>query len=96
MAPPMYLAYIEWFSPLSALPDANSQMYKVTKLAHKNHDSRQSVAIIPIDSILCSIHLFPQFKSPTPQYWDTFSVLEQCNAFWVNPFSDRYNYLMYM
>ncbi|KAN0103742.1 hypothetical protein V8E52_011679, partial [Russula decolorans] len=93
VASPKHLAYVEWFSPLSASPDVNNCMYKVTKLVHKNCDSRQSVAIIPIESILCSIHLFPQFRSGTPPHWDTFSVLEQCDAFFVNPFSDRYNYL---
>jgi hypothetical protein len=90
----MHLAYVEWFSPLLASPDINNRMYKVTKLVHTNHDSRRSVAVIPVESILCSVHLFPQFRSVTP-HWDTFSALEQCDTFFVNPFSDRYNYLLF-
>lgn len=92
----MYLAYVEWFSPLSASPDVNNRMYKVTKLVHKNHDSRRSVAIVPVESILCSIHLFPHFRSVPSHRWKTFSVLEECDTFYVNPFSDRYNYSMFM
>src|SRR6266852_4817621 len=46
VASPMYLAYIEWFSPLSASRDVNHLMYKVTKQVHKNQDSRRSVSII--------------------------------------------------
>jgi len=93
----MHLAYVEWFSPLPASPDINNLMYKVTKLVHKNRDSRRNVAIIPVESILCSVHLIPQFGPITPQDsdWDTFSVLEGCNTFFVNPFSDRYNYLTF-
>jgi len=96
MALPTHLAYVEWFSPLSASPDVNNKMYKVTKLVHKDRNCFRNVAIIPVDSILCSIHLFPQFRSDTPRHWDTFSVLEQCDTFFINPFNDRYNYLMYM
>src|SRR6266849_370525 len=92
VASPMYLAYIEWFSPLSASRDVNHLMYKVTKQVHKNQDSRRSVAIIPVNSILCSIHLLPQFRSATR----TYSALENCDTFFVNPFSDRYNYLTFM
>src|SRR5216684_2807484 len=38
MALPTHLAYIEWFSPLSASPNVNNKMYKVTKLVHKDHN----------------------------------------------------------
>ena len=91
----MYLAYVEWFSPLSASPDVNNRMYKVTRLVHKNHDSRRSVAIVPVESIVCSVHLFPHSRSVTSHRHKTFSVLEECDAFYVNPFSDRYNYLIF-
>ncbi len=95
MTLPTHLTYVEWFSPLSASPNINSKMYKVTKLVHKDRDSFRSVAIISVDSILCSIHLLPQFRSVTPWHCDTFSVLEQCDTSFVNLFNDRYNYLMY-
>ena len=31
-APPTHLAYVQWFSPLSAVPDVNNGMYKITRL----------------------------------------------------------------
>ncbi|KAN0118039.1 hypothetical protein V8E52_005626, partial [Russula decolorans] len=56
---------------------------------------RRCAAIIPVESIICSVHLFPRFGPQCPRDWDSFSVLEQCNTFYVNPFSDRYNYLIF-
>jgi hypothetical protein len=89
---PTHLAYVEWFSPLSALPDVNNHMYKVARL-HK--DGRRCGAVIPVNSILCSVHLFPQFGQVTTQQWDSFSVLELCHTFFINPFSDRHNYFLF-
>ncbi|KAI9441077.1 hypothetical protein BJY52DRAFT_1080657, partial [Lactarius psammicola] len=87
---PTHLAYVEWFSPLSATQDVNHLMYKVTRSIHCGH---RRAAVIPVESIIGSIHLLPRFGPITPQDWDSFSVLDQCNTFYVNPFSDRHNYL---
>ena len=92
VTPPSHLAYVEWFSPLSAMCDANHLMYKVTR---STRNGFQSGAIVPVDSILCSVHLLPQFGPIVPQNWNTFSVLEQCDTFFVNPFVDRYNYMIF-
>ena len=92
MIPPTHLAYIEWFSPLSATPDPNHLMYRVSRLMHGGH---HRAAIIPVESIICSVHLFPRFGPQCPHNWKSFSVLEKCNTFYVNPFSDRYNYLIF-
>src|SRR5260370_33472191 len=45
MALPTHLTYVEWFSPLSASPDINNKMDKVTKLVHKDHNSFRHVII---------------------------------------------------
>ena len=89
---PSHLAYIEWFSPLSATPDNNSCMYKVSRLVHHGH---RHAAIIPVERIICSVHLLPRFGPAVPHDWKSFSVLDQCNMFYVNPFSDRHNYLLF-
>ncbi|KAF8259154.1 hypothetical protein EI94DRAFT_1774000 [Lactarius quietus] len=81
---PSHLAYVEWFSPLSSTPDENSLLYRVSRLIHRGH--RRS-AIIPVERIMCSVHLLPHRKS--------FSVLDKCNTFYVNLFSDRHNYLLF-
>ncbi|KAN0142113.1 hypothetical protein V8E53_000575 [Lactarius tabidus] len=89
---PSHLAYVEWFSPLSATPDSNSGMYKVSRLVHQG---RRRAAIIPVERIMCSVHLLPRFGPAAPRAWKSFSVLESCNTFYVNPFSDRHNYLLF-
>ncbi|KAF8257398.1 hypothetical protein EI94DRAFT_1774481 [Lactarius quietus] len=89
---PIHLAYVEWFSPLSTTWDPNHQLHRVTRLMH---GGRQRAMVIPVESILGSVHLFPRFGLTTTPHWSSFSVLEQCTAFYVNPFSDRQNYLRF-
>ena len=88
-----HLAYVEWFMPLAVAPDPKHHMYKVTR-ATRNRC--RSASIIWVDSILSSVHLFPRFGATTPQEWNTFTVLEQCNSFYVNLFMDIDSYLRYM
>ncbi|KAH9008168.1 hypothetical protein EDB83DRAFT_2323339 [Lactarius deliciosus] len=88
---PTHLAYIEWFSPLSPTPDINHLMYKVSRLTHRG---RRRAAVIPVGSIIGSVHLIPRFGEATPD-WNSFSVLEQCSTFYVNSFSDQDNYLRF-
>ena len=85
-----HLAYVEWFSPLAAAPDPKHRMYKVTRVTQNGH---RSASIIRVDSILSSVHLFPRFGATTPQEWNTFTVLDQCNSFYINPFADIDSYL---
>ncbi|KAI9437471.1 hypothetical protein H4582DRAFT_1815428 [Lactarius indigo] len=92
-APPTHLAYVEWFSPIPTRPDANHLLYRVSRLMHNGH---QRASIIPVSSILSSIHLFPRFGHCIPQEWNTYSVLELCHTFYVNPFSDRDTYLRFL
>jgi hypothetical protein len=80
ITPPEHLAYVEWFSPLPVNPGSNHLLYRVTRLAHRG---RRRSSIIPVDSIIRSVHLFPVFGQHTPQEWNTFSVLELCNAFYL-------------
>ncbi|KAH9061973.1 hypothetical protein EDB87DRAFT_391109 [Lactarius vividus] len=88
---PSYLAYVEWFSPLSATPDNNNLMYKVSRLIHQD---RRRAAIVPIEGILCSVHLLSHLTGPVgPHNCNSFSVLDRCSTFYVNPFSDRHIYL---
>jgi hypothetical protein len=91
--PPTHLAYVEWFSPLFPTPDANHLMYKVSRLTPGGH---RRATVIPVDSIMCSVHLLPQFGPAIPPDWNSFSVLEKCNTFYVNSFSNRGNYLRFV
>ncbi|KAH9173949.1 hypothetical protein EDB89DRAFT_2152812 [Lactarius sanguifluus] len=87
---PTHLAYVEWFSPIPATPDANNSLYRVSRLTR---NGRRDASIIPVDSIFSSVHLFPRFGQQSRK-WNTFSVLELCQSFYINPFSDRDMYLV--
>ena len=50
---------------------------------------RRHASIVPVELFQQSVHLFPRFGPTAPWEWSTFTVLEQCSSFYVNPFSDR-------
>jgi len=88
--PPAHLAYVEWFTPLPAVPEPKHLMYKVSRMISQRS---WCTDIIPIESILHSVHLIPQFGPVMPQEWGSFTVLEQCHTFYINPFTDVRSYL---
>ena len=91
--PSDHLAYVEWFSPIPATPDPKHLLYKVSRLVR---DGRRSASIISVKSILCSVHLLPRFGSvSSPADWNSFTVLDQCQSFYINPFTDVYHYLTF-
>ncbi|KAH9012017.1 hypothetical protein EDB84DRAFT_1590615 [Lactarius hengduanensis] len=91
MVLPTHLTYVEWFSPIPATPDANSSLYRVSRsTCNGQHDT----SIIPVASIFSSVHLFPRFGQQMHE-WNTFSVLELCHSFYINPFSDQDMYLIF-
>ncbi|KAN0128065.1 hypothetical protein V8E53_014102, partial [Lactarius tabidus] len=92
VTPPDHLAYVEWVLPIPVHPGPNHLLYKVNRLVHHG---RQHASIIPVKSILRSVHLFPVLGQHTPPEWNMFTVLESCNAFYINPFSDRDNYMVF-
>jgi hypothetical protein len=87
-----HLAYVEWFSNFPATPDPNHRMYRVSRLTH--HGRRQAT-VIEVGSIVGSVHLLPQCGPITPPEWNSFSVLEHCPSFYVNPFSNDDVYLIF-
>ena len=96
ITPPTHLAYVEWFSPIPTTPDSNSRLYKVSRLTQ---NGRHLASVIPVDTIYSSVHLLPRFGQPegTPSpEWNTFSVLELCHSFYINPFSNRDIYLLFL
>jgi len=58
-------------------------------------NGRRQASIIPLSSIISSIHLLPQFGQNGPQGVNSFTVLEKCCSFYVNPFSSMDNYLVF-
>ncbi|KAJ7303749.1 hypothetical protein DFH08DRAFT_721908, partial [Mycena albidolilacea] len=86
---PQHLAYIEWFSPSTARPEANHLMYKIRR-SHIHGDRMAS--IVPLVNIRRSIHLLPKFGAVAPADWKSSNVLEKCDTFFANPWSDRHMY----
>lgn len=68
-------------------------MYKVTRMIR---NGQRVASIIRVDTILSSVHLFPQFGATVPQGWNTFTVLDHCSSFYVNPFADIDSYLLFV
>ncbi|KAH9021194.1 hypothetical protein EDB85DRAFT_1872004, partial [Lactarius pseudohatsudake] len=94
IAPPTHLAYVEWFSPIPTTPDSNSGLYKVSRLTR---NGRCLAGVIPVDSIYSSVHLLPRFgQLEDITGCNTFSVLELCHSFYINPFSSRDIYLLFL
>jgi hypothetical protein len=87
--PAKYLAYVEWFTPFKPSPEANNLLYKISK--HRVHGEQQA-SIVPVDLISQSVHLLPKFGPIAPQEWKSSNVLDLCETFYVNPFSDRFSY----
>ncbi|KAH8990406.1 hypothetical protein EDB86DRAFT_3235371 [Lactarius hatsudake] len=94
VAPPTHLTYVEWFSPIPTTLDSNSCLYRVSKLAR---NGRRLASVIPVNDIYSSVHLLPRFGQleVTPGC-NTFLVLELCHSFYINPFSSRDIYLLFL
>jgi len=90
--PPTHLAYVEWFSRPSATQNSSHGLYKVSRLMK---DGLWQASIIPLSSVISSVHLLPRFGQNHPQDMNSFTVLEKCQSFYVNPFSDMYNYMIF-
>ena len=90
--PPRHLAYVEWFTPLPAMPDPKHGLYKVSKLTE---NGRRSASIITVESIVRSVHLIPRFGPVVPREWNSFTVLDLCNTFYVNTFANVPSYLTF-
>ena len=83
-APPVDLAYVEWFLPLS-MPDLNHRMYRVSRIYRNN---RRLASVIPLSEVCRSVHLFPVFS--LAEQWQSQTVLDECRNFYVNLFLDRH------
>lgn len=87
---PLHFAYVEWFTPFASVPDRHHRLYQV-KRAWINGD--RLCSIVPVSDIRRSIHLIPRFGRIAPATWTSSNVLEQCDTFFVNAFTDRHAYM---
>ena len=88
-APPRYLAYVEWFTPFTANPEPHHLMYKISRTVR---NGQRIASIIPIHGMRRSVHLLPKAGPSAPDDWTSMNVLDECNTFLVNSWSDRHAY----
>lgn len=87
----VHFAYIEWYTPFSKSQlDPKSRMFKIKRLYDAN--GTQKASIVPVEYIRQSVHLFPKFGPVVPAHWTSSNVLDEAEAFYVNPFTDRFSY----
>ncbi|KAI0639898.1 hypothetical protein C8Q77DRAFT_1214290 [Trametes polyzona] len=86
------LAYVERFSPLTA-PDPVHGLYKVTR--QRDAAGARLASVVEVRSIRRSCHLFPITGAVIPREWTSSTVLDNCDRFWVNSFSDIHMYMIF-
>ncbi|KAI0056689.1 hypothetical protein BV25DRAFT_1813639 [Artomyces pyxidatus] len=87
---PDHFAYIEWFSRFPRNPEPNHLMYRVSRSVV---DDTRVTAIIPVTDLSRSVHLIPQFGPECDREWTSSNVLELCDTFFVNSFTERGTYI---
>ncbi|KAI0685649.1 hypothetical protein BC835DRAFT_1455506 [Cytidiella melzeri] len=89
-AVPTQLAYVEWYTKLRPRPEADHLLYKISPLVDDRGDPICS--IVAVKDIRQSAHLFPKFGPSAPSEWTSSNVLDLCQTFYINSFSNKFMY----
>jgi hypothetical protein len=82
---PTKLAYVEWFTPLSAIHPLHG--FRTTAPSWHSVERRERRAsIIPIEDIVRAAHLQPFFGTTMDSAFRSESVMDTCNKFLFNPY----------
>jgi hypothetical protein len=85
---PQHLAYIDWYTDFPRHSEPYHRQFKVSPAPAPGGGNLAS--IVPVTSIVSSVHLLPRFGStPCNRDWTTSNVLDQCTQFFVNSFGDH-------
>lgn len=77
------LAYVEWFTPLGSVYNADVGMFSLSRSTH-NHQRRLS--IIPISQVERTCHLIPVFGAEIDKSWTREKISRLSTRFFVNPY----------
>ncbi|THU98815.1 hypothetical protein K435DRAFT_795398 [Dendrothele bispora CBS 962.96] len=84
--PPRHLAYVEWFTKFDDHADLYSGLHAVKR------SQNVTSTIVPLETLQRSVHLIPKWNGVVPSEWTSKSVLDDCNAFFLNVFKDDHTY----
>ncbi|RPD58107.1 hypothetical protein L226DRAFT_467289 [Lentinus tigrinus ALCF2SS1-7] len=89
------LAYVEWFTQFTQ-PNPIHGLYKVSR----ERDRQRSLvaSVVEVKNIRRSCHLFPAVNRRDgiiPRDWTSSTVLDSCEDFWVNRYSDMHMYMTF-
>ncbi|KAJ3769430.1 hypothetical protein FB446DRAFT_812086 [Lentinula raphanica] len=87
---PTHLVYVEWFTKFPRSPEAFSGLYRVKR--NVLADGKVAASILPLESIMRSVHLFPKWGGTVPAEWTSESVLDKAPSFTLNVFKDNRSY----
>lgn len=88
--PSPHLAYLELFTPFTPRPDRYSGLYSVSK---SYSDGARKTLVVPLTRIFRSCHLLPKCGRQIDHTWTSETVLDQCEHWTLNAFSDHHMYL---
>ena len=86
---PLYYAYLEWFDHFQSMPKPYHELYSLKRTIR---NGERMAIVVPIGYLQRSIHLFPAFDTNHGEVWKASNVLEECENFYLNCFSDRHAY----
>ncbi|KAJ8075302.1 hypothetical protein PM082_019638 [Marasmius tenuissimus] len=85
LPPPKHLAYVEWFSNFVRNPELHSHLYKIKKEARGDFPL---VSVLPLNLIKQSVHLYPKWDPAALAEWESETVLDKCDTFYMSPYKD--------
>ncbi|OBZ77534.1 hypothetical protein A0H81_01917, partial [Grifola frondosa] len=85
-----HLAYVELFTPFTKQPEPHSKLYKV---ARSFSGMTRRAVVMPLTTIFRSCHLMPDWGGVADKTWSADTILEECEMFYLNPFSDHHMYI---
>lgn len=89
--PPKHLAYVEWFTKFSRVPEISSGLYRVKKEIIA--DGMSATSIVSLDAITRSVHLYPKWGGTVPQAWTSETILDLAPSFLCNTLKDNHSYI---
>ncbi|KAI0353815.1 hypothetical protein OH77DRAFT_1406272 [Trametes cingulata] len=89
---PGHLAYVERFTAFTS-PDPVHGLYKVSR--RRDAAGARLASVVEVRSIRRSCHLLPVSGAVVPRDWSSSAVLDQCDTYWVNPFTDLHMYMSF-